>query len=135
MRIINAKRFHGSRRVAFYSCLCALLLLQGCSQKASDVTQFGSHKITISRHDLIHGSAYIEEHDMEASFHYKGFSLSSGQFKVIIKDEKVIVNGQTYGQLKTGDSVSITDDGVRVNSLDYGETARYLRTNSEQARP
>jgi hypothetical protein len=134
MRIINVTRFGSSRRLAFYSCLCALLLLQGCSQKANDVTQFGSHKITVSRHDLIHGAAYMEEHDKEASFHYKGFSLSAGQFKVVIKDEKVTVNGQDYGQLNSGDSVSITDDGVRVNSMDYGETARYLRTNSEQAR-
>jgi glutamine cyclotransferase len=98
------------------------------------VTQLGSHKITVSRHDFIYGAAYMEEHDKEASFNYKGFSLSSGQFKVVVKDEKVFVNGQDYGQLSDGDSMSITDEGVRVNSLDYGETAKYLRTNSEQAR-
>lgn len=133
--MINAKRFCSRRKLALYSCLGALLLLSGCSQKGNEVTQFGSHRITVSRHDLIHGAAYIEEHDKEASFHYKGFSPTSGQFKVVIKDEKVTVDGQDYGQLNPGDSVSITDDGVRVNAMDYGETARYLRTNGGQARP
>ena len=134
MRIINAKQFRSSQRLTFYSCLCALLLLQGCSQKANDITQFGSHQIIVSRHDFTYG-AYLDEHDKEASFHYTGFSFTSGRFKVAIKDERVTVNGQDYGQLNKGDSVSITDDGVRVNSLDYGESARYLQTNSEQARP
>lgn len=134
MKLNNARRFRSSRRLAFYSGLCALFLLQGCSQKPNDVTQFGSHQIIVSRRDFTYG-AYLEEHDKEASFNYKGFSFTSGRFSVAIKDERVTVNGQDYGQLNKGDSVHITDDGVSVNTLDYGQTARYLQTNREQARP
>lgn len=134
MKLINVTRFQSGKRLAFYSCLCALFFLPGCSQKPNDVTQFGSHRITVARRDLSRG-AYVEEHDQEVSFHYAGYGLTSGRFQVAIKDEKVFVNGQAYGQLNQGDSVSITDDGVKVNSMDYGETAKYLRTNSGQARP
>jgi hypothetical protein len=48
--------------------------------------------------------------------------------KVSIRGDKVTVNG-TEGQLRPGDSVLISDDGVAVNSLDYGETEKYLRAN------
>jgi hypothetical protein len=32
--------------------------------------------------------------------------------------------------IKPGDSVLIGDEGVAVNSLDYGESEKYLRANS-----
>jgi len=49
--------------------------------------------------------------------------------KVSIAGDKITVNG-TDGQLRPGDSVIIGDRGVLVNSLDYGETEKYLRANS-----
>jgi hypothetical protein len=46
-----------------------------------------------------------------------------------MQGDKIIVNGMT-GQLRPGDKVLISDDGVAVNSLDYGETAKYLEANN-----
>jgi hypothetical protein len=96
--------------------------------------QFGSHKVTILRHGSSH-DFYKDEQDGEASFHYNGYSLTSGKFQVVIKNEEVIVNGKVYGHLNVGDSVNINDDGVTVNSMGNVETSKYLQKNSEQARP
>jgi glutamine cyclotransferase len=93
-------------------------------------TQFRSHKITISRHGSSH-EFYTEEQGGEESFHYTGHCLTSAKFDVVIKDEEVTVNGKVYGQLHTGDSVNIGDNGVTVNSLNEVETAQYFQTNSE----
>lgn len=135
MRLTNiAGQFRVVKKLAFYTSLCAVLIFQGCSREWNNVTQFGSHKITVARHAMSHG-AYIEEpgDNIAPSFHYTGFSLS-GKYQVVIVNEEVTVNGKVYSRLNKGDSVNITDSGVTVNSLDYGETAQYLQTNSEQAR-
>jgi len=100
-----------------------------------DVTQFGSHKITVARHATTN-EAYIEElGDSNPSYHYSGYRFPTGRFEVVIKDEEMSINGKFYGRLNTGDSVNINDKGVTVNSMSDGETAKYLQTNSEQSRP
>jgi hypothetical protein len=118
------------KKLAFYSCLCAALLFQGCNRLMESETQFRSHKITIARHGSSH-EFYTEEQDGEDGFHYTGHSLACGKFDVVIRDEEVIVNGKVYGQLHKGDSVNIGDNGVTVNSLNEVETAQYFQTNSE----
>ena len=136
MRLTNTTaRFRFVKMLALCSSLCALLIFQGCSRKMNDVTKFGSHKVTDSRYALSN-EAYIEEgDDSDTSYHYIGYNLASGKYHVVIENEEVVVNGRVYGQLREGDSVNITDTGLTVNSLDYGETVKYLQTNSEQARP
>ncbi|HKC65882.1 MAG TPA: hypothetical protein VKB86_19720 [Pyrinomonadaceae bacterium] len=131
-RIKITARFRAIKRLAFYLCLCGVILFQGCS-RGNDVTQFGSHKITVEPKGVTH-SSYIEEHDKEASYHYSSYGLT-GHYEVVIKDDEVIVNGKSYGQLNKGDAVKISDNGVTVNSMSVAETAKYLQTNSEQARP
>ncbi|MDQ3821541.1 MAG: hypothetical protein M3362_28205 [Acidobacteriota bacterium] len=79
-------------------------------------------------------SSYIEEHDNERSYHYSSYGVS-GHYEVVIKDEEVTVDGKPYGQLNKGDAVNISSKGVTVNSMGVAETAKYLQTNGEQARP
>jgi hypothetical protein len=52
--------------------------------------------------------------------------------KVSIEGDKVTVNG-VDGKLRPSDSVLISDDGVAVNSLDYGESAKYLQANNSSS--
>ena len=137
MRLTNTTtQFRLIKKLAFFSCLCAVLLFQGCSRQMKDETRFGSHKITVSRRGLTNAS-YIEElgDGNSPSYHYCGYKFGSGRYEVVIKNEEVTVNGKVYGQLNLGDSVNINDKGVTVNSMSNVETAKYLQTNSEQARP
>ena len=46
-----------------------------------------------------------------------------------VTGDTVKINGIPAGMLREGDSVTIGDDGVAVNSLDYGESEKYLRAN------
>jgi hypothetical protein len=137
MRLTNtASQIRLVKKLAFYTGLCAVIFFQGCSRQMKDMTQFRSHKVTVSRHGLT-SSSYIEDlGDSKPSYHYSGYSFGSGRYEVVIKnDEELTVNGKVYGQLNGGDSVNIDDRGVTVNSMSNVETAKYLQTNSEQARP
>ena len=136
MGLTNTRaRLRSVKKLAFCSSLCALLIFQGCSRKMNDVTKFGSHKVTVSRYALSNEAYIKEDDDRSTSYHYIGYNLASGKYHVVIENEEVIVNGRVYGQLHEGDTVNITDTGLTVNALDYGETVKYLQTNSEQARP
>jgi hypothetical protein len=64
------------------------------------------------------------------SFHGVRGVKPPGTLKVSIRGDKVKVNDADYGKLRPGDFVLIGDDGVAVNSLDYGESEKYLRSNS-----
>ncbi|HEY6231094.1 MAG TPA: hypothetical protein VIW64_07515, partial [Pyrinomonadaceae bacterium] len=59
---------------------------------------------------------------------YAGLSTDGKGLKVSIRGDQITVNG-TAGQLRPGDKVLIADDGVAVNSMDFGETEKYLRAN------
>src|SRR6266545_2803512 len=64
---------------------------------------------------------------------YAGINTDGKGLKVSIQGDKVSINGVERGNLLPGDSVQISDDGVAVNSLDYGESEKYLRANSSSA--
>ncbi|MFN2516569.1 MAG: hypothetical protein ABR556_10195 [Pyrinomonadaceae bacterium] len=104
-----------------------LTLVAACSHRK--IVQIGSHKITVSRHGF-EKKFYVNERASEPTFEYAGISTAGNGLKVSIKGDKVNVNGVERGKLRAGDSVHITDDGVTVNSLDYGESEEYLRANS-----
>ena len=56
---------------------------------------------------------------------YAGINTDGKGLKVSIQGDKVSINGVERGNLLPGDSVLISDDGVAVNSLDYGESEKY----------
>jgi hypothetical protein len=130
----NSAQIRFVKKFAFYACLSALLLLQGCNRLMKNELKFGSHQVSISRHGSSH-DFYTDEQGGESSFHYKGYSLASGKFEVVIKNEQLIVNDKFLSQLGVGDSVNITDGGVTINPASDVETAKRLQTDSEPARP
>ena len=78
----------------------------------------GSHKVTVSRHGF---EKKLHSDKNFGTFEYEGVSITGQKMKVTIDGDKVRVNG-VAGMIKPGDSVLIGDDGVAVNSLDYGES-------------
>ncbi|MFN2492429.1 MAG: hypothetical protein ABR501_06050 [Pyrinomonadaceae bacterium] len=90
--------------------------------------RIGSHEVTVLHRGF--EKFHIVESATEPAFEYSGISTDGTGLKVSIKADTVTVNGVDRGKLQPGDSVLITDDGVAVNSLDYGETEKYLRANS-----
>ena len=102
-----------------------LMALPACSHQT--VHQVGSHKITVSRHGFQKALTFDKN---LGTFHYEGVSTAGAGLKVTITGNQVKVNDADYGRLREGDSVFIGDDGVAVNSLDYGESEKYLRANS-----
>ena len=110
--------------------LVGLVLLTACAN--TKIVQVGSHKVTVSRHGfekrlVVDGQAQVP------TLEYAGVATDGKGLKVKIRGDEVKVNDENTGRLKPGDSVFITDDGVAVNSLDYGESEKYLRANNPTA--
>lgn len=107
--------------------LGVLILSSACTHRT--VRQVGSHKVTIARHGF-QTTLHQDKRDGVATFEYEGVSTAGAKLKVSITGDKVIINGINAGMLRAGDEVTIGDDGVAVNALDYGESEKYLRANS-----
>ena len=120
------KNSHASLAVGI-TLLGVLTLLPACTHRK--IVQLGSHKVTISRHGF-EKKFYLNERASEPTFEYAGISTAGNGLKVSITGDRVNINGVDRGKLRAGDSVLISDDGVAVNSLDYGESEKYLRANS-----
>jgi hypothetical protein len=103
-----------------------MAFLPACSYHK--VAQIGSHKVTVSRHGF-EKKFYVTDDGSGTMLEYAGLTSDGRGLKVSIQGDKVTVNG-VAGQLRPGDSLLISDDGVAVNSLDYGESEKYLRANS-----
>lgn len=103
-----------------------IVSLTACTHQK--VVQLGSHKVTVARHGFekkfrVYANANVP------TFEYEGVSTAGSGLKVTITGDMVKVNDVAYGKLRSGDSVLIGDEGVAVNSLDYGESEKYLRAN------
>lgn len=103
-----------------------MAFLPACSYHK--VAQIGSHKVTVSRHGF-EKKFYVTDDGSGTMLEYAGLTSDGRGLKVSIQGDKVTVNG-VAGQLRPGDRLLISDDGVAVNSLDYGESEKYLRANS-----
>jgi ribosome-associated protein YbcJ (S4-like RNA binding protein) len=112
-------------QVVGFMLIGLLTALPACTHQT--VHQVGSHKVTVSRHGFQKNLTFDKR---LATFEYEGVSTAGAGLKVTITGNKVKVNDADYGMLRDGDSVFIGDDGVAVNSLDYGESEKYLRANS-----
>jgi hypothetical protein len=105
------------------------ILIPACTNLK--VVQVGSHKVTVSRHGF-EKKLVVAKDAAVPSLEYAGIAADGRGLKVAIEGDKVTVNGVS-GQLRAGDSVLISDDGVAVNSMDYGESAKYLQANNSAA--
>ena len=106
-----------------------IVFLPACTKMQT--VQLGSHKVTVARHGF-EKRFHVTENASVPTLEYTGLSTDGKGLKVSIRGDKVTVNG-VDGQLRPGDSVLIGDDGVAVNSLDYGDSEKYLRANSSPA--
>lgn len=103
-----------------------VVFLPACTHRK--IVQLGTHKVTVSRHGF-EKRFQVSEQAGVPTFEYAGVSTDGRRLKVSIQGDKVKVN-DVDGTLRPGDSVFISDDGVAVNSLDYGESEKYLRANN-----
>jgi len=110
--------------------LGVLTLSSACTHKT--VHQVGSHKVTVARHGF-QKSLDVTKRDGVETLEYRGVSTAGTKTTVVISGDKVKVNGVDVGKLRAGDSVLIGDEGVAVNSLDYGESEKYLKGNASGA--
>ncbi len=106
--------------------IALIVFLPACTKMQT--VQLGSHKVTVARHGF-EKRFHVTENASVPTLEYAGLSTDGRGLKVSIRGDKVTVNG-VDGQLRPGDSVLIGDDGVAVNSLDYGESEKYLRANA-----
>jgi len=102
-----------------------IVFLPACTHRK--IVQLGTHKVTVSRHGF-EKKLYVNEKAAVATLEYAGISTDGKGLKVSIQGDQIKING-VDGRLQTGDSVLISDNGVAVNSLDYGESAKYLQAN------
>lgn len=106
-----------------------VIFLPACTHRK--VVQLGSHRVTVSRHGFEKKFLVVEQKS-GPRFEYAGITADRRGLKVSIEGDKITVNG-VDGQLRPGDTVLISDDGVAVNSLDYGESEKYLQANNSAA--
>ena len=93
------------------------------------VRQVGSHKVTVARHGF-HKKLQVDKRAEVPTFEYEGVSTAGRKLTVSITGDRMKVDGFSVGKLREGDSVLIGDEGIAVNSLDYGETEKYLQANA-----
>ena len=121
------RSFHHKSQVLSVALLGVVILLPACTHQK--IVQLGTHKVTVSRHGF-EKRLQVSEQASVPTLEYAGLSTDGRGLKVSIKGDKIKVNDAYDGKLRPGDSVLISDDGVAVNSMDYGESEKYLRANS-----
>ncbi len=120
------KSLHSKSQILSIALLGLVTILPACTHR--QIVQVGSHKVTVLRHGFEH-KLKLSDQSSVPTFEYVGMSTDRQQLKVSIKGDKIWVN-EVAGELRPGDSVLLGDEGVAVNTMDYGETEKYLRANS-----
>jgi hypothetical protein len=117
-------RIRRSSYAASFILMGLLIFLPACAHR--ETHQIGSHKVTVSRHGLL---KKLDVDEKAGTLEYAGIGRGGEGLKVSMNGDSVKVNSRD-GKLKPGDSVLISDDGVAINSLDYGQSEKYLRANN-----
>ncbi len=112
-----------TKAIALLLFLSSLMVIQGCGNSGS--TKFASHKVTMKRSGITNRFG-VEERGPVAVFHYDGYNRTGERLKLMIENDKVTINDQLAGHLKQGDSIRIADEGVAINTLDFGQSKEYL---------
>ena len=122
MKGISA-RSKTTKAIALLLFLSSIIFVQACHNSGS--TRFASHKVTMKRGGITNRFG-VEERGSVAIFHYDGYNLHGERLKLMIENDKVTINDKLAGHLKQGDSIRIADEGVAINSLDFGQSKEYL---------
>ena len=118
--------FHMNSRMLSIALLGLVVFLPACTHR--NIASVGTHTVTVSRHGF-QKRLQVADTGPVPTLEYAGISTDGKGMKVSIRGDQITVNG-TLGQLRPGDKVLIADEGVAVNSMDFGETEKYLRANS-----
>ena len=120
------KSFQRKSQVLGIALLGLVTILPACTNRK--IVQLGTHKVTVSRHGF-EKRLQVSEQASPPTLEYAGMSTDGRGLKVSIQGDKIWVN-EVAGELRPGDSVLLGDEGVAVNTMDYGETEKYLRANN-----
>jgi hypothetical protein len=120
------RHFHKNSRMLSIALLGLIIFLPACTHRK--IASVGTHTVTVSRHGF-EKRLHVADNPPVPTLEYAGVSADGKGLKVSIRGDQITVNG-TPGQLRPGDKVLIADEGVAVNSMDFGETEKYLRANS-----
>ena len=89
-----------------------LAILCGCAP-GSNVKQLGSHRVSIKPGSAATSYSYSNSSGSGSSTaHYE---FSSGTTRVVLKNEELLISGQTYGLLSPNDSIDVDHGRVLVN--------------------
>lgn len=96
-----------------YLIVSALLLLQGClpnKESETDVIPLGTHKVKVTPRCIskVINNRFPDKQEI--------YDLTCGDTNVVIRNEELIVNGNSYQMLKAGDSVEVNNGQVSINS-------------------
>jgi hypothetical protein len=119
------KNFHKKSAGLSFALLGLVMLLPACTHQKT--VQVGTHKVSLMRHGF-EKRLQVSQEASVATLEYAGVSTDGKGLKVSIKGDKVWIN-EVAGELRPGDSVLIGDEGVAINSMDYGQSEKYLRAN------
>jgi len=120
------RSFHTNTLTLSIALLGLVILLPACTHR--NIASVGTHTVIVSRHGF-QKRLHVADSGAVPTLEYAGISTDGKGMKVSIRGDQITVNG-TPGQLRPGDKVLIADEGVAVNSMDFGETEKYLRANS-----
>ena len=120
------RSLHRNTLTLSVALLGLVILLPACTHR--NIASVGTHTVTVSRHGF-QKRLHVADNLPVPTPEYAGVSTDGKGMKVSIRGDQITVNG-TPGQLRSGDKVLIADEGVAVNSMDFGETEKYLRANN-----
>lgn len=93
-----------------------IILLSGCGIR-KDVKELGpngflgSHKVTVSP-----GCVAATTHINQGASGEAIYETSCGSNRITIKNEELVVNGESFGELNKGDAIHVEDGKVFINS-------------------
>lgn len=120
------KRTH-KKSVALGLVLVGLMAGSACAVRHT--VSVGTHMVKVTRHGMEKKFKVDDPRTGVPTLEYAGLSPDGKGLKVSIRGDEVKINDVAAGRLRPGDSILIGDDGVAVNAMDYGESAKYLREN------
>jgi hypothetical protein len=111
------------KSVAVLLSLCIIALCAGCHHSTMTIVNHGQdvingHRVTIT--PCLHSAnTTLRDKSPEDSLH----SMKCGETEVVINNEELVVNGKSYGKLKTGAAVAVDNGRVLIDSTETKEVA------------
>jgi len=122
-RLATIRKSSSIKSVAVLLSLCFVSLCAGCHHSTMTIVNHGQdvingHRVTIT--PCLHSTnTTLKDKSPEDSLH----SMKCGETEVVINNEELVVNGKSYGKLKTGAAVAVDHGRVLIDSTETKEVA------------